>query len=894
MRTLSFCFWMGLVLLLPLWGCPTTPNQETTPEQITTDADSGPQAQCVAPRDCSGDCVNGQCVPTNSCTKLADCKDTQMCYKGRCVTRCALDTECPKEYVCADGQCHKPQWKTGAPPNPAGSATKPLQAGLGVVALDIPLGISMAGYGGRLGAVGPYADTLAASNAQYDRFFVKALALDNGQRRLFLVRSPMCWVSDYLQTQIIQYVIEKTGTDVSDGLIITATHTHSGPARFWYLLPELKLGVLGYGNFLPEAFRRTVVSFGEAIIAANKALQPARLGYAIDPNFDPEDRIFRDRRGASPKEKQPVLLVMRVDKQDGSPLATLVSFPMHGTAVSSKKFALTQDSAGGVELQIEEYFEKKLNKRVEAFFMQGPGGDVSPAGDHLQHEEVRKLQMIGRLAAEHTWKIYESIQTKEDITLDVVHKRIGISRELIGYTNDEFYEDKDGKKVPYRFGALQCVVAEYDYEKQPDKQHQDGHLGCGLVAELINNGAPIPQFSKTHLTAAKIGNLALATFPGEVTSFLAIRLRKALQEQSNGKLQDVITLGYSQDHHFYILEEKDWWRGGYEASMNVWGPRFGEYLLKHITELALQLASETKPDNKTDFLPQDFLDIDLTPMVPRETTPNAGKIVTQPPKTYRRLDPPLTFTLSGGFSGIDNPHVVLQKQEGTKFQDVTLPGGRLYDDSGHRLIMRFEKKDDRWLYHFDFEELQGFPAGTYRFRIAGKQWDGSKITEYTTETDSFEIQATDKIRIQDVKIENKTLTAIIGYPAGTNDDGTNSFTSLQRLGHRLRSHLVFWDTPSPLAEQYDQASGKIEITQQGNPVLSLSFGKLPEPQELEVSVVTSRDDQGATNKRTHKVPATQLSQDLGQLSPGTYDVTIEVTDAFGNTGKTSTLSLEIK
>ena len=891
MRLMLLIFWMAFALFLPLWGCPNNGGQEAVSEMTQ---DGGDKAQCVAPRECSGDCVGGKCVPTNPCAKLADCAADKMCYKGRCVSRCELDTDCPKAYVCADGQCHQPVWKTGTPPHPAGATPKPLQAGLGIAPLDMPLGISMAGYGGRLGKISPYAEALSASDAQYDRFFVKVLALDDGVRRLFLVRSPMCWVSDFLYTQIVQYVIEKTGTDISDGLIITATHTHSGPARFWYLLPELKLGVLGYGNFLPEAFRRNVVSFGEAIIAANKALQPARFGYTIDNNFDPEDRIFRDRRGASPKEKQPVLLVMRVDKQDGSPLAALVSFPMHGTAVSSKKFALTQDAAGGVELEIEDFFEQRLNKRVEAFFMQGPAGDVSPAGDHLEHEEVQKLQIIGHLAAKHAWSLYEKIQPKEDIRLDVVNKRIGISRALIGYKEDEFYEDKNGQKKPYRFGALQCATLEYDYQKAPEKRHQDGKLSCGLVAEFINNGAPIPQFSKTHLTAARIGDLTLATFPGEVTSFLAIRLRKALQEQSSGKIKDIITLGYSQDHHFYLLEEQDWWRGGYESSMNIWGPRFGEYLLQQVTALALQLAQETKPDNKTDFLPQDFFNIDLTPTVPREKTPQAGQIVTQPPKTYRRLDPPFTFTLSGGFSGIDNPVVVLQRQEGADFKDVIRTAGRLYDDGGFRLVMRFEKKDDRWLYHFDFEELQDFPLGTYRFSIRGNQWDGEKIIPYEVKSDAFSVVASDQIRIQDVKLEGKALSAIVGYPPSTNDDGKSPFAKLERVGHRLRSPLTFWDAISPITQQIDQVSGKIIVTQQGKSVLSLSIANLPAPQEADVTVRLSRDAQGQTTQRTRKTQASKITQDLGQIAPGIYEIAIEISDAFGNTGKTTPVSLEVK
>jgi neutral ceramidase len=749
----------------------------------------------------------------------------------------------------------------------------------------MPLGVSMAGYGGRFGKFGPYAEALAASDAQYDRFFVKTLVLDDGITRLYLVRSPMCWVSDYFQTQVAQYVIEKTGVDITNNLVMTATHTHSGPARFWYLLPELKLGVLGYGNFLPEVFRRLVASFGESIIAAEKDLKPARLGYTLDNNFDPEDRIFSDRRGASPKSKQPVLLVMRVDREDGSPLAAVVNFPMHGTAVASSKFALTQDAAGGVEYMMQDYFEARKQKRVEAFFMQGPAGDISPRGGHLEHDEVQKLQMIGHLTATHAWTLYENIQPQSDITLGIVNKRIGISRELIGYKDDEFYEEKDGKKTPYRFGALQCVTQEFDYEKEPNKRHQDGQLKCGLIAEFINNGAPIPQFTKTHLTAVKIGGLTLATFPGEVTSFLAIRLREALQTQSGGKLQDVITLGYSQDHHFYLLDEEDWWRGGYEASMNIWGPRFGEYILKEVTALALQLADEKKTDNKTRFLPQDFFSIDLSPTVPREKTPNAGKIVTQPPKNYERLASPFTFTVSGGFQGVDNPRVTLQSKQGGSFQDVLLPGGRPYDDSGYRMIMRFEKKEEQYLYHFDFEELEDFPLGSYRFRIEGKQWDGEKSIPYTVETDEFEIVPSKNLHIWDVKVDDRTLLALFGYPPSTNDkDAKTPFTRLERIGHRLRATETPWDTPKPLSTSGKDLMLEIEILQANAPQASFSISRLPAPASLSIPIVTSRKADGSITTKERQTLATQLRQNLGSIPAGEYTIRFTLTDAYGNQG----------
>ncbi|MCK6511708.1 neutral/alkaline non-lysosomal ceramidase N-terminal domain-containing protein [Myxococcota bacterium] len=882
MRNLRFLLLLcSLLLFHPLWNCTPTVNSEET----TADASPSEQGpQCVAARECTGlqDCVDGNCVPTTPCKAPAECQGHQTCYKGRCIKRCEIDTDCPTLHVCVNAQCHKPIWKTADPPNKGKTTPTPLQAGLGIAPLDVPLGISMAGYGLRVGPTSPYAEGLGATTGQYDRFFVKAIALDDGVQRIILVRSPMCWVSDFLKTQITQYIIEKIGLDFSKNLMITATHTHSGPARFWNLLPDKKLGFLGYDEFLPEGFRRIVASFGEAIIAAHNDLKPARFGYAVNPDFDKEGEIFSDRRGASPNEKHPILTVMRVDRADGTPLAVLFSFPMHGIIHEFNHFSLTQDAAGGAEMGVQDYFEQRTQKRIEAFFLQGPAGDVSPRGDKKRHKDIRRMQMIGALTAPPVWTLYEQIKPQTDTRLDIVHKRIGISRKLIGYKDDEFYEEKDGKKIPYRFGGLKCVDKAFSYTEEPDKQHQDGKLGCVLNVEMINDGAPIPQFAKTHLTAARIGDLVLATFPGEATSFLGRRLRKDLDAQAGGKLKDLLVLGYSQDHHFYLLEEKDWWRGGYEASMNIWGPRLGEYLLKHITELTLQLWMDSKPDNNTGILPQDFYKLDLSPTVPREKTPKAGQIVTQPPKTHRRLDHPLRFVLNGGFIGVDNPRAILQRKDGETFTDVKLTADRPYDDSTHRIIMTFAKQEQDWHYTFSFEELQDFPIGTYRFRIEGKQWDGEKIVPYTAQTDAFDLVPSNQIHLFEAQRKDKTFEIFVGYPPSSTDDGKTPFEKLAPIGHRLRSPLTHWAAPKPIT-QHDQATAQITVTLAGKQALSLSTKPTP-PQERNIALVTSRDKEGKTTTETQSALVSVLSLDISSLTTGTYEVSINFADAHANTG----------
>ena len=730
----------------------------------------------------------------------------------------------------------------------------------------------------------PTAERWGGSEGMYDRFRVKVLILDTGADRVVLIRSPLVFTTDFMVTQITQRVLEKTGVDYVNKVIMVSTHSHSAPGRYWNLLPHLHFGAMGGGDFHPEVFTRMVASFAKAVISAHGNMVDGKLGYAINENFDVKKRVFSNRRGMSSGYRHPHLLVMRVEKADGTPLAAVVSFPMHGT-ISENTF-MTNDSTGGLEFVLQEKLETAAKKRVEVFFLQGCAGDISPRGDHLGHKSTQKMQMLGHNAVPEILALYNKIKTKSDVSMELVSKRIPISRKHMGYKDGEFYEIRDGEKRPFRYGAFQCVQKGFSFTKEPNARHEDGNLKCIFSVELLHS-APVPQFSKTHLSALRIDDLYITTMPGEGSAFIAKKLREDLLAQSKGKIKKVIVLGYAQDHQLYLLREEDWMRGGYESSLSVWGPKLGEYLVREATSLALQLTTPEKEKNDTGILPQSFLNIDHKRVFFRGKTPGAGTIVIQPPKTYKRLDKPFKFEFSGGHAVLGNPYVYLQKKEGADFKDVMRPGGqRKYDDGDYRMRMEFRKfAVDQYLYTYFFEELQDFPTGTYRFRIEGQKWDGQKKVPYTAQTDPFEIVPTDQLWIRDLKLTDKAITGRISFPPGTTDDGKSPFPKIETIGHRLRSPLVHRDVGPPLPEK-SEVLLKITIAQGGKTLETLETKALNVHKTANVRVVTSRAKDGSEKTRNQSALISGFDLKLkAPLKPGTYQISVEIKGPHGNTGK---------
>jgi hypothetical protein len=401
------------------------------------------------------------------------------------------------------------------------------------------------------------------------------------------------------------------------------------------------------------------------------------------------------------------------------------------------------------------------------------------------------------------------------------------------------------------------------------------------------HGAPIPQFAKVRLTALRIGELVIATFPGEVTAHLAKQLKDEAKKQSGGKIKDMAVFGYSQEHHLYILDEADWWQGGYEPSMTIWGPKYGAFLLQHLTELSLQALKPQAEINDTGILPQDFYGLDFSLIeVPREVTPDAGKIFRQPTPQYHRLDPPITFTVIGGFQGIDNPRVILQlRQKDNSFVDFMRNGVRVYDDSDHRMIMNFAKIDQSYHYTFSFEELEDFPLGHYRFKVLGHKWDGTKRVAYEVHTDAFEILSSQRLKIWDLNFDGRTIKGWVSYPPGTNDDGKNRLTKLEPTGHRLRSELVRWQIGPPLHEN-STVKLHISIKQANKQVAELSAQKLDQRKVVPQTFVIARDDQGKEQlSNTEGLASGFQLQHTSKLPAGKYEITVTIADQFGNTGK---------
>jgi hypothetical protein len=158
----------------------------------------------------------------------------------------------------------------------------------------------------------------------------------------------------------------------------TVTHTHSAP----------EVGPHGLAKVLmperyPHPYDREFTSFVErALIDGVKQavgrLEPARLTYGTGYSAaninrrarDPEGRISLGLNPDGPVDRQ--IGLIRLDRANGSTIALVANYSMHGTALGQKNTLVSGDAPGTVV----NYVEGKI--QAPMLYINGAAGDLAP------------------------------------------------------------------------------------------------------------------------------------------------------------------------------------------------------------------------------------------------------------------------------------------------------------------------------------------------------------------------------------------------------------------------------------------------------------------------------------------------------------------------------------
>jgi neutral ceramidase len=392
-----------------------------------------------------------------------------------------------------------------------------LEAGAARVAVDLPAGVPLGGYGSvarralipDLLGRHPHAFWFRPAEGARDDLAVRALVLQSGSTRVAWVAVDLLAIDASLTADVGRR-LQSDGVAPAT-LVLSASHTHSGPGAY---VDSTVLGWLALDR-LDSAVREALLG---AVVAAIRQADAARRTARLSMASVSGPSIVRSRL-RQPLDQE--LLVLKVSGARDEPLALVWNYAIHGTTLGPRNLRLSGDVMGEASARLERALG------VPALFVNGAVGDVSPN----RHGEGATSELGTQLAA--------LAQTAWDAATPISRPTLTVGAATAVLPGA-------------RLSLHNCLR---------------GWAPRGLSLPL---GSLFPR--ETTLTAVAVGDTGWVTFPGE----LQTRLGRGIKDAAG--LRHVLVAGLSNDYLGYFVAPEDYERPSYVSCGVVYGPTTGTCL----------------------------------------------------------------------------------------------------------------------------------------------------------------------------------------------------------------------------------------------------------------------------------------------------------------------------
>jgi hypothetical protein len=215
------------------------------------------------------------------------------------------------------------------------------------------------------------------STGVHDSIYHRILVMDDGKTTFVLASTEVCLFSPDEYDQVAERLKTRLGIDPVN-FWWTVTHTHSAPELGTPGLGKVFMGNRHQHEVDSEYATSVEIKLIEGIKEAIDKLTPARLG--VGWGFS-QANINRRAKGTDGKAFLGMnpdgaadrrIGLLRIDHEDGAPLACVANFPVHGTVLGQENLEISGDVPGVVS----EYVEQKTG--VPLLFINGAAGNLAP------------------------------------------------------------------------------------------------------------------------------------------------------------------------------------------------------------------------------------------------------------------------------------------------------------------------------------------------------------------------------------------------------------------------------------------------------------------------------------------------------------------------------------
>ena len=374
-----------------------------------------------------------------------------------------------------------------------------------------------------------------------DDLHAKAVAVSDGTTSVALVVCDLIALSRDRMDQAKERAERMSGIPASN-ILISCTHTHSGPAPCWVL------GVAPEDGYLDWA----CLKIADAVTLAARRMREARAGAAVgtvpdqvfnrrwwmkdgtvrmNPGFQSADLV----KPAGPTDQQ--FTILAIETTDGSPLALFANYALHyvGSGASN---VLSADYFG----MFGRTMKRMMDADLLAVMANGCSGDINnhdygvPRHPLSSVPRAKTRQVAEVCAAEATRLWHETVAMAADVPVGVVSEEVKVRKRHI--PEDELAEARAAEAAG---GDLKDREFFWKWQK--------------LRVSELSDAFP------TQLQALRIGDLGVVGLPGEI--FVEI----GLQIKDGSPFPCTMPVSLANGYLGYTCTDKALREGSYETQV---------------------------------------------------------------------------------------------------------------------------------------------------------------------------------------------------------------------------------------------------------------------------------------------------------------------------------------
>lgn len=419
-----------------------------------------------------------------------------------------------------------------------------------------PVGTPLDGYAARKDGVGP-------SEGVHDELYAKTLVLSDGKQKVAIVATDLIGVDLRLTNAIREFAEKRIGIPRKN-VLVSASHTHSGPA----------IGVLDEVIPIPDVYKHEVENYRHtlernitsAIYIANEKLRVARIGIGEGKIFT----IGANRRG--PKGSlDPEVGILRVDDEKEDVIGVLVNYTCHPTVMGAENLLVSADFTG----YAMEFVEKAKGEGVVALFTNGAQGDISTRFTRRE-QTFGEVKRLGAILGAEVLRVLEQVETVDRLRLESAVEEVHLPLREPPTPEEAMKTVEESKQILEglrKRGAPQPKIRVAETTLQ------------GAMGALRSVRGPRREEVISEVQVVRINDVALVGVPGELFVEIGLDIKK------KSGLEYAYVVGLANDYVGYIVTRKAYEEGMYEPLITRLS-QVGEKVISHV---ALKLIAETNP-----------------------------------------------------------------------------------------------------------------------------------------------------------------------------------------------------------------------------------------------------------------------------------------------------------